>query len=160
MRAIALKDCMEAIMFLWRLSGSTMQREMKKSRRIRNKPLTWKMNRRNSYISLLQSDVIHTCCTLTTTHQERQDYTGSTPRKKVYSKSTFYAHPLCCRPRLRLTLKTNRRGRKKKKTWNVKKAASHRASVMRPHRHWVPLLLYGLLIKTVLRQRLAACFKW
>ena len=33
---------MEAIMFLWRLSGSTMHRETAKSRTIRKLPDTWK----------------------------------------------------------------------------------------------------------------------
>lgn len=42
MRAMALKDWMEAIMFLWRLRGRTMHRETAKSRTIRKLPDTWK----------------------------------------------------------------------------------------------------------------------
>lgn len=39
---MALNDCIEAIMFLWRLNGSTMHRETAKSRTIRKLPDTWK----------------------------------------------------------------------------------------------------------------------
>lgn len=41
MRAMALKDWMEAIMLRCRLSGSTMHRDTAKSRSMRKVPVTW-----------------------------------------------------------------------------------------------------------------------
>lgn len=41
MRAMALKDWMEAIMFLCRLSGSTMHRDTTMTRNTRKVPVTW-----------------------------------------------------------------------------------------------------------------------
>lgn len=46
MRAMALKDWMEAIMFLCRLSGSTMHKDTTNSKNTRKVPVTWKQIRR------------------------------------------------------------------------------------------------------------------
>lgn len=58
MRAMALKDWMEAIIFLWRLRGRTMQSETAKSRTIRKLPDTWKRDLREHLES--REDTQHT----------------------------------------------------------------------------------------------------
>lgn len=87
---MALKDWMEAIMFLWRLRGRTMQRETAKSRTIRKLPDTCKRDQQNELGSEHHTNKVQ-CASFF--HREKDTKPGST------SKATF----CCCVKRFEAT---------------------------------------------------------
>lgn len=133
MRAMALKDCMEAIMFLWRLRGSTMQSETAKSRTIRKLPDTWKRE--------LHTGLQHRGCA--------QHPSKSATPPPTHTCFMFPEREQC---KARINLKSEillllvfKRSDSETLTF------LWLGSVISFYSHWVPLLLYTLCDRSILK---------